>query len=104
MRIRPTLFVLLACGAGIIVGRSSRRFPSPDLTQPQAESKAGLDRIIGPIDCGKEAPTLREAIDRLRRRRAVRWVEAGRCASCGYDLRASAERCPECGLKFSRLD
>ena len=33
----------------------------------------------------------------LRRVRARRRVSMHRCLQCGYDLRASVDRCPECG-------
>lgn len=39
-------------------------------------------------------PPLLWARGRLRRRR---WRKQGRCRHCGYDLRGSPERCPECG-------
>lgn len=37
------------------------------------------------------------AIYLLRNRRSVRRAREGRCRSCGYDLRESPKRCPECG-------
>lgn len=37
----------------------------------------------------------------LRRRKALR-VRRGLCVGCGYDLRHSRERCPECGLGMEK--
>jgi len=41
---------------------------------------------------------------RLYRREAARRSSAGLCARCGYDLRGSPGRCPECGVESSSAE
>lgn len=50
--------------------------------------------VLAPVFAA--CPTL-QLITVLRRQRIRRRRGAGQCAACGYDLRATPGRCPECG-------
>jgi hypothetical protein len=92
------LTLVLAIAAGIawldsyliIDGRrgslSNRWFPSPETPQLMWRflALAAVSVVLGWI-------MLRPRAGRARRR------HFGLCANCGYDLRATPERCPECG-------
>jgi hypothetical protein len=60
-------------------------------------TRLGLHAIILPcwfimtLLVALPAPVMARRLGRLRRRRA------NRCVNCGYDLRGSPDRCPECG-------
>jgi hypothetical protein len=54
-------------------------------------------QLAVPLWCPTCLCAIAPAIVGRRRRARQRRIREGRCLKCGYDLRASVERCPECG-------
>jgi hypothetical protein len=96
-RVRPQEFVLRAI--------SLEQVHMP----PDAWSRAGFlykatrsngiawQSIAVPYWFWTAASALMPSVWVIQRRRNRQWRLAGLCPTCGYDLRATPERCPECG-------
>jgi hypothetical protein len=64
-----------------------------------ATSEDGHIRFVMiPLAAMVLATALIPAVFAVRRWRRGRNCAAGRCLACGYDLRATPDRCPECGV------
>ena len=57
---------------------------------------ASLLILLVPLFCGAIAALLYAEL------RRIRLIRQEICVHCGYDLRASKERCPECGDPFAQ--
>ena len=71
---------------------------------PVPASRLSFDSTVWDVRVDYWLPTLALTVvpaawgDRWRRRRRLAAARAaGRCVGCGYDLRSSPDRCPECG-------
>ena len=75
--------------------------PSIGRTKPSATSPFGgnrpFARVIIPHWMLATAAGVLPTCWMIRRYRGLRFG-SGRCRRCGYDLRATPDRCPECGL------
>ena len=88
-----------------------KKFWQPSTAPARAEAVANESKMTGPdpfVDIAKGAIIAAGTVSALvgfgwaiwivrAFRRDKRRIENGLCLRCGYDLRQSVERCPECG-------
>lgn len=99
-RIKPPrypnqMFPYAYAGAGIL-GDTRATF----LFQDQQNNFGMCRQVTVPIwslICVSGALTVPGMIQFRRKLKSSRLTHAGLCSACGYDLRATPERCPECG-------
>ena len=78
----------------VVAGVGLRYGLDPRESREQRAIAWGVIAVIGVGLSGMTCESIR-----LIREKVRRWRRAmdGRCVRCGYDLRATRERCPECG-------
>ena len=76
-----------------------------DVTNPTNHIKRQEDVTVLPIWWSLPLLSLPPVLTLWLHRRATRrrLIREGRCVGCGYDLRGSPGRCPECGRAAERL-
>ena len=82
-------FLLVACLSGML------DMPSYVYTWPRKLKFTATLLLVGSPGWGGIIATTW-----AMRREARKGVAAGRCRTCGYDVRATPGRCPECGLPW----
>jgi hypothetical protein len=89
-----------------VAARPAASRPAPPSSPPVSQRHPNV--TVWKVWCDYRVPCLAGSVlpawrlARLPHRRAARRRARGHCVGCGYDLRGSADRCPECGREFRR--
>jgi hypothetical protein len=88
--------------AGITAGRAQGRDWASSVSVPDGVPRADRRYYWFVLPCWMAAALFallpaQRTWAMVRRRSAAHRAQAGLCPACGYDLRATPDRCPECG-------